>query len=75
MSANRAGILALLDKMKSPDADFRYMALNDFSSSLGSDTYAYSKMDESLEVAAVKQVLELLHDTNTEVKNLSLIHI
>ncbi|KAI3623012.1 TIP120 [Malassezia furfur] len=64
-------MVALLDKMKSPDADFRYMALMDVSASLAQESYRYQPLEESVESAVVKQVLELVVDKNSEVKNLA----
>ena len=69
-------------EMKSPDADYRYaacngathrryMALNDLVTSLTRDSAKYAQMDERLEAMVVQQVLELLGDKNTEVKNLT----
>lgn len=57
--------------MKSPDADFRYMALNDLVSSISHESYTYHPLEESVESAVIKQVLELLMDKNAEVKNLT----
>ncbi|WFC96953.1 hypothetical protein MBRA1_003619 [Malassezia brasiliensis] len=71
MGANRTMMVALLDKMKSPDADFRYMALMDVSGSLTQESYRYHPLEESVESAVVKQVLELVVDKNSEVKNLA----
>lgn len=79
MGANRAAMLALLDKvraaclcqMKSPDSDYRYMALNDLSSSIAHEAYTYHPLDETVERTAVKEVFALLTDKNDEVKNLA----
>ena len=57
--------------MKSPDADFRYMALMDVSASLTQESYRYHPLEDSVESALVKQVLELVVDKNSEVKNLA----
>ncbi|WFD06289.1 hypothetical protein MVES1_001634 [Malassezia vespertilionis] len=57
--------------MKSPDSDFRYMALNDLVSVVSHESYAYHPLEEKLESAAVQQTLDLLKDKNTEVKNLT----
>ena len=57
--------------MKSLDADFRYMALTDLTSHLSHESFAYQSLDSSIETAIAKQVVELLTDKNTEVKNLA----
>ena len=51
------------------------MALNDLASSVAQTPFTVRPLDENVEPAVVSTVLELLGDTNTEVKNLSLIHI
>ncbi|WFD41391.1 hypothetical protein MPSI1_000018 [Malassezia psittaci] len=71
MSTSRTIVLALLDKMKSLDADFRYMALTDLTSHLSHESFAYQPLDSSVETAIAKQVVELLTDKNSEVKNLA----
>lgn len=68
-SSSVTGVNALLDKMKSEDHDFRYMALNDLS--VDAQRGALMNMDQDLEQKVVLQVLELLKDTNGEVKNLA----
>ncbi|KAN0060779.1 hypothetical protein ACQY0O_007437 [Thecaphora frezii] len=71
MSSSRTGqgVSALLEKMKSQDADFRYMALNDLMSEFNRD--AFLQMDDHTESATVAQVLELMKDQNGEVKNMA----
>ena len=71
MSSSRMGpsVLALLEKMKSQDSDFRYMALNDLITELSKDTFA--QLDEGLESSTVAHVLELMKDPNGEVKNMA----
>ncbi|EST09497.1 TATA-binding protein interacting (TIP20) [Kalmanozyma brasiliensis GHG001] len=63
------GIAPLLERMKSQDSDFRYMALNDLISELSKDSYA--QMDDSTENNTLRQVLALMKDSNTEVKNMA----
>ncbi len=62
------GIAPLLERMKSQDSDFRFMALNDLNAELSKDSYI--QMDESTENNVVRKVLDLMKDTNTEVKNM-----
>ena len=47
------------------------MALNDLASSISHESFVYHPMDETVEAATVKEVLELLIDKNAEVKNLA----
>ncbi|EPQ30131.1 uncharacterized protein PFL1_02248 [Pseudozyma flocculosa PF-1] len=63
------GVSALLEKMKSQDADFRYMALNDLMSELNKDSFL--QLDDATEAATVSQVLDLMKDKNGEVKNMA----
>ncbi|PWN22206.1 TIP120-domain-containing protein [Microstroma glucosiphilum] len=63
-----SSIAALLEKMKSQDADFRFMALNDLISDARRDSFA---MDDDIESKVVSRVLELLKDPNGEVKNMA----
>ncbi|PWN28611.1 TIP120-domain-containing protein [Jaminaea rosea] len=63
---------ALLEKMKSQDADFRFMALNDLISDSKRDGSApMIQMDQDLEGKVVAQILELMKDANGEVKNMA----
>lgn len=64
-----SGIAPLLERMKSQDADFRFMALNDLISELTKDNYI--QMDDSTENNTLRQVLALMKDSNTEVKNMA----
>lgn len=79
MDADRTNTLALLDKvcscftnaqMKSQDSDFRYMALNDLAAIVDRKS-SFSPVTDGIEEMTVKQILDLLHDKNTEVKNLA----
>ncbi|SJX63716.1 uncharacterized protein SRS1_14466 [Sporisorium reilianum f. sp. reilianum] len=63
-----AGIAPLLERMKSQDSDFRFMALNDLIAELSKDNYV--QMDDSTEDNTLRQVLALMKDSNTEVKNM-----
>lgn len=69
--ASRAaqGIHVLLEKMSSPDADFRYMALSDLMAETNKD--AVSMVDDRTQTMMVQRVLELVRDQNGEVKNMS----
>ncbi|TKY84547.1 hypothetical protein EX895_006449 [Sporisorium graminicola] len=62
------GIAPLLERMKSQDADFRFMALNDLIAELSKDNYI--QMDDTTEDTTLRQVLSLMKDSNTEVKNM-----
>ncbi|KAJ1035326.1 hypothetical protein NDA13_000746 [Ustilago tritici] len=64
-----SGIAALLERMKSQDSDFRFMALNDLITELTKDNYI--QMDDSTENNTLRQVLALMKDSNTEVKNMA----
>ncbi|PWY98205.1 TIP120-domain-containing protein [Testicularia cyperi] len=68
-SWSHSAIVGLLDKMKSQDSDFRFMALNDLMAELNNDSYL--PMDEATESATVRHVLELMNDSNGEVKNMA----
>ncbi|WFD30741.1 hypothetical protein MSPP1_001765 [Malassezia sp. CBS 17886] len=69
MVVNSTAMRGFLDKMRSADADYRFMALSDLAGTLVREAYSYRPLDEATEAAAVQQVLELLRDSNTEVKN------
>lgn len=47
------------------------MALNDLASNVAHESYTYHPLEEAIESATVKQVLDLLIDKNAEVKNLA----
>ena len=64
-----SGIAPLLERMKSQDSDFRFMALNDLISELTKDNYI--QMDDTTENSTLRQVLALMKDSNTEVKNMA----
>lgn len=67
-SWSHTGIAPLLERMKSQDADFRFMALNDLITELSKDSYI--QMDDNTENNTLRQVLALMKDSNTEVKNM-----
>ena len=58
----------LLEKMSSPDKDFRFMALNDLMNDLQSNSIT---LDDGSERSVGKSFLKLLNDKNTEVQNLT----
>ncbi|CDR87274.1 uncharacterized protein SPSC_00400 [Sporisorium scitamineum] len=62
------GIAPLLERMNSQDSDFRFMALNDLIAELSKDNYV--QMDDTTEDSTLRQVLALMKDSNTEVKNM-----
>ncbi|CAO1614254.1 unnamed protein product [Sympodiomycopsis kandeliae] len=64
-----SGLNAILEKMRSQDADFRFMALNDLMTDARRELFA--QLDPEQESTLVKQVLELLKDANGEVKNMA----
>lgn len=71
VSRGSQGIASLLEKMSSPDADFRYMALSDLIASINADNFSAAVIDERTESAVVHKVLDLIKDHNGEVKNMS----
>ncbi|KAG8745439.1 hypothetical protein FRC10_007982 [Ceratobasidium sp. 414] len=56
-----------IEKMQSPDSDLRFMALNDLASDLAKNLL--SNQDEASEAKLTRQVVALLADKNSEVKN------
>lgn len=58
----------LIEKMQSPDQDFRYMGLNDLITEIKQDPTSFSG-DEPTESKVLKQVLSLVEDKISEVKN------
>ncbi|KAF8525252.1 armadillo-type protein [Hysterangium stoloniferum] len=58
----------LMEKMTSPDQDFRYMALNDLMSQVKSDPTSLTG-DENVERKVLQHVLQLVQDKISEVKN------
>ncbi|KAI0089964.1 TIP120-domain-containing protein [Irpex rosettiformis] len=58
----------LIEKMQSPDQDFRYMGLNDLLLEIKQDQNSFMG-DESVENKVLKQVLTLVEDKISEVKN------
>ncbi|PWN51713.1 TIP120-domain-containing protein [Violaceomyces palustris] len=63
------GVMSLLEKMRSQDSDLRFMALNDLMAELRKDTFM--QLDDGIESQTVNQVLELMKDSNGEVKNMA----
>ncbi|KAG8898086.1 hypothetical protein FRB99_007676, partial [Tulasnella sp. 403] len=61
-------IQQLLEKMLSPDQDFRFMALNDLMAEVAHDRAIFAQDDQS-EVKVLNQVLALIEDKISEVKN------
>ncbi|KAJ1565523.1 Cullin-associated NEDD8-dissociated protein 2, partial [Nowakowskiella sp. JEL0078] len=59
---------SLLEKMTSPDSDFRYMATNDLINELQKESFS---LDEATEKKVSTAVVKLLEDKNAEVQNLS----
>ncbi|KAH8925209.1 TIP120-domain-containing protein [Atractiella rhizophila] len=66
MSRNSYQVGQLLIKMKNPDQDFRFMALNDLIVECEREGFS---IDDNTEGQTVEGVLELMKDTNAEVKN------
>lgn len=58
----------LIEKMQSPDQDFRYMGLNDLLLEIKQDSGNFLG-DENMENKVLKQVLALVEDKISEVKN------
>ncbi|KDQ17665.1 hypothetical protein BOTBODRAFT_172104 [Botryobasidium botryosum FD-172 SS1] len=59
---------SLTEKMQSPDSDFRYMALNDLANEIAQDQAIFGS-DETIEAKVLNQVLKLVEDKISEVKN------
>ncbi|KAI6237157.1 hypothetical protein M3Y95_00235700 [Aphelenchoides besseyi] len=68
MSGPPQQIASLLEKMISPDKDFRFMATNDLMTELQKDSI---KLDDDIERRITKAILYLLDDRNGEVQNLA----
>ncbi|KIJ45062.1 hypothetical protein M422DRAFT_167119 [Sphaerobolus stellatus SS14] len=58
----------LMEKMNSPDQDFRYMALNDLMNQIKSDSVSLTA-DEAIERKVLQHVMKLVQDKISEVKN------
>ncbi|CAE6372038.1 unnamed protein product [Rhizoctonia solani] len=56
-----------IEKMQSPDSDLRFMALNDLANDLAKNQLG--NQDEQSEAKLTRQVVALLADKNSEVKN------
>ncbi|GAA6063291.1 hypothetical protein JCM10212_001410 [Sporobolomyces blumeae] len=65
---NSYSVQSLLQKLKNPDADLRFMALQDLISEATQPTFA---IDDSTEHQLVESVLALLGDLNGEVKSVA----
>ncbi|KAJ3873718.1 armadillo-type protein [Lentinula edodes] len=59
---------SLIEKMQSPDQDFRFMGLNDLMTEIKQDPQCFLG-DETVENKVLKQVLALVEDKISEVKN------
>ncbi|KAF8651023.1 hypothetical protein AX16_004957 [Volvariella volvacea WC 439] len=59
---------SLIEKMQSPDQDFRFMGLNDLMTEIKQDQSTFVG-DEVMETKVLKQVLALVEDKISEVKN------
>ncbi|KAF9016837.1 ARM repeat-containing protein [Hymenopellis radicata] len=59
---------SLIEKMQSPDQDFRFMGLNDLMNEIKQDPGCYTG-DEASETKVLNQVLSLVEDKISEVKN------
>ena len=65
---NHHQVTYLLDKMSSPDKDFRFMATNDLMNDLQNNSIT---LDDTSERNIIKSILKLLDDKNGEVQNLA----
>lgn len=70
MPQNSFQISGLLEKLTNPDADFRFMSLNDLQTVLNSNNNTLQQ-DAQLSGRVVDGVLKALEDTNGEVQNLA----
>ncbi|KAF5339321.1 hypothetical protein D9611_009897 [Ephemerocybe angulata] len=59
---------SLIEKMQSPDQDFRFMGLNDLMTEIKQDPNSFQG-DEAVENKVLNQVLALVEDKISEVKN------
>ncbi|KAF9527112.1 armadillo-type protein [Crepidotus variabilis] len=59
---------SLIEKMQSPDQDFRFMGLNDLMAEIRQDPSSFQG-DESVELKVLNMVLTLVEDKISEVKN------
>lgn len=68
MSTQTYTVSTLLEKLTSPDKDFRYMAANDLMNELQKETL---QIDDAMENKIVNALLKALDDKNGEVQNLA----
>ncbi|KAL7749659.1 hypothetical protein RI367_004887 [Sorochytrium milnesiophthora] len=61
-------VFSLLEKMRSADADIRYMAVNDLMTELGKNT---ATMDPANEKEVVAAIIKLLEDNHGSVQNIA----
>lgn len=61
----------LLEKMSSPDSDFRYMSLNDLLGMLTSQSMNFAQMDPGVMSKLTDSVVRALDDSHGEVQNLA----
>ncbi|CAJ0582763.1 unnamed protein product, partial [Mesorhabditis spiculigera] len=61
-------IAGWLEKMDSPDKDFRFMAISDL---MGELNKTIARLDEDAEIKVVRKLLKLLEDRSGEVQNLA----
>ena len=64
-------INALLPKLNDPDADFRFMALNDLFEVLSSNSATFMTSDQHLSQKVSDGIVQALNDKNGEVQNLA----
>jgi cullin-associated NEDD8-dissociated protein 1 len=69
---NGATISNLLKKLSNPDADFRFMSLNDLYELLSSSQPGFSASEYMVAAKTVDGILKTLDDTNGEVQNLAI---
>lgn len=62
---------SLLEKMSSPDSDYRFMSLNDLLSILTSPNGSLAQTDTALAGRVIDGVVKALDDANGEVQNLA----
>ncbi|KAG0127526.1 armadillo-type protein [Tuber indicum] len=62
---------SLLEKMSSPDSDYRFMSLNDLLSILTSPNASLTQADSNLTSRVIDGVVKALDDANGEVQNLA----
>ena len=65
-------VTALLPKLQDPDADFRFMSLNDLYAALASGSASLLSQDLQVATKTMDGIVKALDDQNGEVQNLAI---